>query len=142
MGRFVLQLQCRSFGLIRGCQRGDFWPEPAWSGSLVSAHTDLDALRYSNPYFCSEDGDLKALVKEPGHAEVKPVRNQSSVRVVCCYFIGRYAGRPEDCIGHVAGLGCQIQPRQEADGLHLQLPAQARGKYAYAFRVLFDSAVR
>lgn len=40
------------------------------------------------------------------------------------------------------GSDAKIQPRQEADGLHLQLPAQAPGKYAYAFRVLFDSAVR
>jgi len=40
------------------------------------------------------------------------------------------------------GSDAKIQPRQEADGLHLQLPAQAPGKYAYAFRVLFDSAAR
>ena len=30
----------------------------------------------------------------------------------------------------------QIQSRLEADGLHIQLPTQARGRYAYAFRVL------
>jgi hypothetical protein len=40
------------------------------------------------------------------------------------------------------GSDAKIQPRQEADGLHLQLSAQAAGKYAYAFRVLFDSAAR
>ena len=38
----------------------------------------------------------------------------------------------------VALLGSddQIQSRQEADGLHIQLPTQAPGKYAYAFRVV------
>jgi alpha-L-fucosidase len=40
------------------------------------------------------------------------------------------------------GSDAKIQPRQEADGLHLQLSAQAAGKYAYAFRVLFDGAAR
>ena len=38
--------------------------------------------------FAVRTNDLKALVfKEPGHAEVKPVRNRSSLRVVCCYKV-------------------------------------------------------
>ena len=40
------------------------------------------------------------------------------------------------------GSDARIQARQEADGLHLQLPAQAPGKYAYVFRVLFENAAR
>jgi alpha-L-fucosidase len=40
------------------------------------------------------------------------------------------------------GSDAKIQARQEADGLHLQLPAQPPGKYAYVFRVLFDNAAR
>ncbi len=40
------------------------------------------------------------------------------------------------------GSDAKIQSHQEADGLHLQLPAQAPGKFAYVFRVLFGSAVR
>ncbi|MGZ4732708.1 MAG: alpha-L-fucosidase [Terriglobales bacterium] len=40
------------------------------------------------------------------------------------------------------GSDPRIQSRQEADGLHLQLPAQAPGKYAYVFRVLFGNVAR
>jgi alpha-L-fucosidase len=40
------------------------------------------------------------------------------------------------------GSDARIQARQQADGLHLQLPAQAPGKYAYAFRILFENASR
>jgi alpha-L-fucosidase len=40
------------------------------------------------------------------------------------------------------GSDAKIPARQEADGLHLQLPAQAPGKYAYVFRVLFGSTSR
>ena len=35
------------------------------------------------------------------------------------------------------GSDAKILARQEADGLHLQLPAPAPGKYAYVFRMLF-----
>jgi alpha-L-fucosidase len=38
------------------------------------------------------------------------------------------------------GSDAKIQSRQEADGLHLQLPTQAPGKYAYVFRILFGGA--
>jgi alpha-L-fucosidase len=37
--------------------------------------------------------------------------------------------------------GAQLQFEQRADGLHLQLPAQAPTKYAYALRVTFDHAL-
>ena len=40
------------------------------------------------------------------------------------------------------GSDAKVQSRQEPDGLHLQLPAQPPGKYAYVFRVLFDNAAR
>ena len=42
----------------------------------------------------------------------------------------------------LVGSDARIQSRQEADGLHLQLPPQAPGKYAYVFRVLFGNAAR
>jgi alpha-L-fucosidase len=37
-------------------------------------------------------------------------------------------------------LGSDAKPRfeQRADGLHVQLPAQAPAKYAYALRVTFE----
>ena len=34
------------------------------------------------------------------------------------------------------GSDAKLQFQQQADGLHIQLPAQAPGKYAYAFRVI------
>jgi alpha-L-fucosidase len=37
------------------------------------------------------------------------------------------------------GADAKLQFRQEPDGLHIQLPAQAPGKYAYAFRVGFGN---
>ncbi len=40
------------------------------------------------------------------------------------------------------GSDARIQSRQEPDGLHLKLPAQAPGKYAYVFRILFGNAAR
>jgi hypothetical protein len=40
------------------------------------------------------------------------------------------------------GSDAQIQARQEPDGLHLQLPAQAPGKYACAFRIQFGGATQ
>jgi alpha-L-fucosidase len=40
------------------------------------------------------------------------------------------------------GSDAKIQSRQETDGLHLQLPAQAPGKYAYTFRILFGGAAQ
>jgi alpha-L-fucosidase len=40
------------------------------------------------------------------------------------------------------GSDARIQSRQEADGLHLQSPAQAPGKFAYVFRVLFSGSAR
>jgi hypothetical protein len=40
-------------------------------------------------------------------------------------------------------LGSDAKPRfeQRADGLHVQLPAQAPAKYAYVLRVTFESAL-
>ena len=45
-------------------------------------------------------------------------------------------------IDSVALLGsdAKLQFRQQPDGLHIRLPAQAPGKYAYAFRVVFGNA--
>jgi alpha-L-fucosidase len=40
------------------------------------------------------------------------------------------------------GFDGRLKFRQQADGLHIQLPAQAPGKYAYAFRVGFGSAAQ
>jgi len=37
------------------------------------------------------------------------------------------------------GSSGNLQFRQEPDGLHIQLPAQAPGKYAYAFRLAFGN---
>ena len=38
------------------------------------------------------------------------------------------------------GSDAKLQFRQQADGLHIHLPANAPCKYAYAFRVLFEGA--
>jgi alpha-L-fucosidase len=38
------------------------------------------------------------------------------------------------------GSGTKLTFQQQSDGLHIQLPAQAPGKYAYAFRVTFEGA--
>jgi alpha-L-fucosidase len=35
------------------------------------------------------------------------------------------------------GSGAKLQFQQKNDGLHIQLPAQAPGKFAYAFRIRF-----
>jgi len=40
------------------------------------------------------------------------------------------------------GSDAKLQFRQQLDGLHIQLPAQAPGKYAYAFRVFFGNAAQ
>ncbi len=40
------------------------------------------------------------------------------------------------------GSDAKIQSRQDPDGLHLQLPEQAPGKYAYAFRIQFGGATQ
>ncbi len=47
-------------------------------------------------------------------------------------------------IASVALLGsdAKLQFRQQSDGLHIQLPAHAVGKYAYAFRVVFGNAAQ
>ena len=36
--------------------------------------------------------------------------------------------------------GAKLNFEQRADGLHIQLPAQAPGKYAYVFRIRFSGA--
>jgi alpha-L-fucosidase len=45
-------------------------------------------------------------------------------------------------IGSVVLLGsdAKVVFEQQADGLRIQLPAEAPGKYAYAFRIVFDGA--
>jgi hypothetical protein len=35
------------------------------------------------------------------------------------------------------GSDAKLRFEQQADGLHIQVPAQASGKYAYAFRVVW-----
>jgi alpha-L-fucosidase len=40
------------------------------------------------------------------------------------------------------GFDGRLKFRQQPDGLHIQLPAQAPGKYAYAFRVGFGAAAQ
>jgi alpha-L-fucosidase len=44
-------------------------------------------------------------------------------------------------VGSLALLGsdAKLQFQQQPDGLHIQLPAQAPGKYAYAFRVILEN---
>jgi alpha-L-fucosidase len=39
----------------------------------------------------------------------------------------------------LVGSDVKLQFRQQTDGLHIQVPAEAPGKYAYAFRILFES---
>src|SRR5271157_2151442 len=47
-------------------------------------------------------------------------------------------------VGSVALLGsdAKLQFQRQPDGLHIQLPAQAPGKYAYAFRVVLEGAAQ
>jgi hypothetical protein len=47
-------------------------------------------------------------------------------------------------IGSVVLIGsdAKIAYQQQADGLWIRLPAQAPGKYAYAFRIVFDGVTR
>jgi alpha-L-fucosidase len=40
------------------------------------------------------------------------------------------------------GTDAKLQFQQQPDGLHIQLPAQAPGKYAYAFRVVLEGTAR
>jgi len=58
------------------------------------------------------------------------------------HSLGTTAGSQKVESVALLGSDAKIQARQEADGLHLQLPAQAPGKYAYVFRVLFENAAR
>ena len=58
------------------------------------------------------------------------------------HSLGTTAGSQKVESVALLGSDAKIQARQEADGLHLQIPAQPPGKYAYVFRVLFDNAAR
>ena len=58
------------------------------------------------------------------------------------HSLGTTAGSQKVESVALLGSDAKIQARQEDDGLHLQLPAQAPGKYAYVFRVLFENAAR
>jgi alpha-L-fucosidase len=40
------------------------------------------------------------------------------------------------------GFDAKLQFQQQADGLHIHLPAQDPGKYAYAFRIRFEGAAQ
>ena len=40
------------------------------------------------------------------------------------------------------GFDAKLQFQQQADGLHIHLPAQDPGKYAYAFRIQFEGAAQ
>jgi alpha-L-fucosidase len=51
---------------------------------------------------------------------------------------------PNQTIESVALLGSnsKLQFQQQPDALHIQLPAQAPGKYASAFRITFSGAAK
>jgi alpha-L-fucosidase len=59
---------------------------------------------------------------------------------VVIHSLGSMLGSQKVDSVSLLGSDAKIQSRQEDDGLHLQLPAQAPGKYAYVFRILFGSA--
>ena len=40
-----------------------------------------------------------------------------------------------------SGPEAKVAFKQQADGLRIELPAEGSGKYAYAFRIVFDGAV-
>ena len=40
------------------------------------------------------------------------------------------------------GFDAKLQFQQQADGLHIHLPAQDPGKYAYAFRIQFEGVAQ
>jgi hypothetical protein len=52
--------------------------------------------------------------------------------------VSSHGSRPK--IGSVTLRGYEpaLHFEQRADGLHIQLPAQAPGKYAYAFRIVLS----
>jgi alpha-L-fucosidase len=66
----------------------------------------------------------------------------SSSGKVVIHSLGTAVGSQKVESVALLGSDAKIQSRQEPDGLHLQLPAQAPGKYAYAFRVLFEGATQ
>jgi alpha-L-fucosidase len=68
---------------------------------------------------------------------VWPVGGQAVV-----HSLGTNAPGGRQKIASVALFGSDVTLhfQQQADGLHIQLPAQAPGKYAYAFRISFESA--
>jgi alpha-L-fucosidase len=51
---------------------------------------------------------------------------------------------PNQTVASVALLGSDstLQFQQESDGLHIQLPAQAPSKYAFAFRIIFSGSAQ
>ena len=57
------------------------------------------------------------------------------------HALGSEAGQR---VSEVALLGSDAKPQfqQQADGLHIQVPASAPGKYAYVFRVAFEGAAK
>lgn len=67
-----------------------------------------------------------------------PVRGQAVI-----HSLGSSAMSSQK-IGSVVllGSGAKLAFQQQADGLRIQLPTQAPGKYAYAFRILLDGVAR
>jgi len=50
-------------------------------------------------------------------------------------------GQKIESVG-LLGFDAKLQFQQQADGLHIHLPAQDPGKYAYAFRIRFEGAAQ
>jgi len=56
------------------------------------------------------------------------------------HSLGTIVGARKIASAALLGSDTKLQFRQDADALHIQVPAQAPGKYAYVFRVGFGSA--
>jgi alpha-L-fucosidase len=52
------------------------------------------------------------------------------------------AGNPRIVSVRLVGPGTQLQYRQQPDGLHIMLPAERPGNYAYAFAILLGKSAR
>ena len=64
-----------------------------------------------------------------------PGRNETVVR-----SLGTLAGAAKINSVDLLGANVKLQFNQKPDGLYIQVPVQPHGKYAYAFRIMFESA--
>lgn len=100
-------------------------PTQVASGSFTDTSTSHYTPRDFR--FTTHDGDLYAIEMAwpaDGHAVIHSIKPADGVRAV-----------------HLLADGRAVAWKQEADGLHLTLPAKPVGEYAYVFRIALDHPV-